>query len=1709
MSVKRRLTGYSGMRFDWPHLRSLESGVSGDFDSVLRGLVTGIDRPYIMRGFNVTIPQTQTLATNLRISVADSSILHSTAAESGTILTIPADQADDILSTTATNISGAFVNGAANYVSLRLVRTTDLAAIDQTAGWSEPDQAQFLREVPTATILEYEYVISTAGFDTNLPLFVVGTNAAGLVEYITQGKTSLFRLGIGGTNPNPYHSYDFHNVTNEAQYPDMPRHEWESQDKSVIPSPVTVFTGDNPLAFNMGDFAIESLKEWMDAIMTRFKEVTGSELWYTGTKVVPNLADLWFDTLGSTLTGDGHMVFNQVLETIQPHSGKYQSPLDPHNTNDALLSSDVYLYSHVGINGRREATVTSYNNNQVLIHSLANDAFTTDDTVWMRRQWRPISAEWDLRDGTVDTSTGGDPISVNDGDNERLALLQRVPTVGGGTVITAAVAAGTTITIDAVAHGLVTGNYVHIEGLEDHDGTFQTVDIIVTDSGSAFDTAVARSVTLFDGDNNEHYFWFNTQATGFNPAQVDPALTGTGHEVQIVVGDSANAISTTLQGIVNGVAGFSAGVAVPTITVTNDVAGPVDQPSSTAEDALFVTVTNIPAGQGGPNGSYMVKDYTDDTFTYSAVIDPAAGLTLGATPTATLDARTQVHPYMPRWSLVNTAAGDPWTHDGTSVTVDIDNHPYTVGATVDIVVSGILTDTASDAENINGVFTATVNGDLTLTYVAHAAIVGGTTVLTGGELVRPDEYVMELNVEDADAELYNVEINNNAITIYDDVNIAYPMDKDAVTAIAGESGDLARQPEAGGAIQFDGVIAKMEIQPAVVIDNITVGAVPVDGTITVTTQAAHGLSNAVDVSFVIAGPITATDYVRTYEHMNIVVNSATEYELQPIAVIGTDITDLFPGILDYDNTIFNLDNVFTRIQGNPYAGPLQWTDDLVIKGLIGDLKFTIPQTATAVGTSDAPFANTYNQAGQTGTAYLANKHVAYIELIRNESVSSGSLFTYLAGGTITGPIALDVDGNVLEIGDYVKFEGEDDNKWLRINSIPIAGGFDIRTEEGNIPDLVTRRPANTAKLLYCKGSYPIVTVAPHYEVTQSPDIYWLGIRRDSDAPKAKIYMKALELEEGEFREVNDNEPSNLLIYTGAGNEANITPNYTQIDQTGDYQAEETLTVDVGDSSGGKDIMQRSITFTTWPTGGFSDGDTLYQETVDGYETWRITHKLSERTVIVEESVEDFVTGAVTYYQRNNFKIHDDDNLTLAIRKNNREIASHETALSRPVYDESVFPQELSLDSPGDDIPSGSWLSIVGTGTAENPEALAWVLWGGSVTTETIEGVLVEMPGNPEPADVPCIVHVYYDPSNLFEQGFPDPPPQLSVNGVPVGRFADGEPLKPAELTAGMELVLPPNRRTQRLGVGSIVKWGDMASYKASLEEHLRGEELMVAINDTIREAGQDYEETYGGPKAKIRLLTDLAPNSRIRFRNMAAYGSPLLRFGLGNSLQQGYDLGAAITVNTGRPVNIITSNGSVTGLQLNASVEIDGRGGVTLGGIFGPRPTAVTNEDQAFVIGRENNKPKEVWSGEEYVKSHALYAGSAWSRATASLSTAGAALTAIPDSAVTVALGETIRIVYTITARRPESGAPLTEAGATFRMEGTFYNLGAGAVLAGVPITTHIGSYNTTATPTFEPQTVMFGVAGNDIQLMVLPPTDGGVTHWIVGVDYQRVGSNV
>src|SRR5271157_3150023 len=233
MSVKRRLQGYSGMRVDWPHVRSIESAASYDFDSTLRGLVTGITTPYLLRGFEVVIPSASIPANQLQVNVSDSAVLCSTATESGTILTVPLGTPNDTLSSANPSVIGAFQSGVPNYVALDYRRVSDTVTIDQTSGWSPSEMIEYQRTTPIAQVLQYRYVITTNGFGTNLPLWVVYVSSSGTVEYITKATNDLFRLGTGGANPNPGNSWTWGNLTNPQSGALNPIQEWVNTDFTV------------------------------------------------------------------------------------------------------------------------------------------------------------------------------------------------------------------------------------------------------------------------------------------------------------------------------------------------------------------------------------------------------------------------------------------------------------------------------------------------------------------------------------------------------------------------------------------------------------------------------------------------------------------------------------------------------------------------------------------------------------------------------------------------------------------------------------------------------------------------------------------------------------------------------------------------------------------------------------------------------------------------------------------------------------------------------------------------------------------------------------------------------------------------------------------------------------------------------------------------------------------------------------------------------------------------------------------------------------------------------------------------------------------------------------------------------------------------------------------------------------------------------------
>lgn len=1521
MAVKRRLTGYSGIRIDLPHLRSIESGVSYDFDSVLRNVITGLETPYVCTGFEITIPNAAINANSLQIEVSGSCILHSTASQSGTILVVPEGTAADTLNSSNTKVNGAFQNGVPNYVSLELVRVTDPSSADETSGWSESQKAQFNRVIPIGAILEYRYIINTSGFSTNLPLYIVGVSTTGSVEYITPCQNKLFRLGTGGTVPNPYYSYNFGGLDN-AEFPANPRREWTNPHPSVNSNPTTAIPGDDPLAFRYGDNSITTLKDWMDAVMTRIKEMTASNYWYTTTATsnTPNTLDVWWDAAGSVLTGSGNLSYNLILETDAVSSGAYESV----QTDPTILPGDSYVY---GVTSGNTAILQSFNQYQLVINSIAKGSFVFDETLFNRRLWRPNLAQFQL-DDTVVTAT-----------STRNAVMARKP-LGSGTPVAVAswAYAGSLITLTtSAAHGLEPGDYVYTTGLE----------------------------------------------------------------------------------------------------------------STTNENC--------------PNGVFLVKNVTSATvFEFSNNFEPTGTPSVIGTDYITKDTGP-AHPYMPHFVPVS------WSYVGSLITLNIGPHPFVTGD--DIVVNGLVCTTNAP----NGRFTSiTVNPDTTISYTAPAVPTGTATVGTGS-FVRYDEYTFTATLSGCAVDGYN--LADVIFTCYDDANFSYVIGPDTLPAL----------PAGNGPIQVDGIVAISAVaNPSQVLSMVNSGSPNYD--ITVTTSTPHGyVTTPGPINFTIYGEPSLSTYIRTYVDVSLVYVSPTVFQI--VRTASPDSTLIVPPPSSYINP--GSDQTYARFPNNPYPGPVAWDSDILIKGIIGEKTFTIPATATATGTA---LANKFNTGGITGTAYLENGDVLFIELVRNQPVSDNTTYQTFNSYTIIGPVPpVDPAGAPLQAGDYVKFSDETENYWYKIAGTPgdpiLTNTFSLVTDNNQNPT-PDQRPTATGALVYCRGYYPVVTVKPHWEVPASTDVYWIGVRQDGGPGNSKVYVRGIELSVGETRNISDNSTTNLLIYTGANTEAAINPNYTFIDPTGDYSASEVLTV--GSNINNVDYLTREISFASGPALGFQNNDRLtFVDGLNVLHTYTIDYPLTSLTVVIKEPITDVVPGQQITYLRTNYIIQNQDNLTLGIRKMNRESARVNTAISYPVYDESVYPVLIPVTGAGT-IRSGTY---VYTGSQVNPTAYAYVLNGTANVTETIENTPVSMPGGNFGA-TNILVHVYAGTfgtgSTLFQNG--------ATTSMTVNNPGDPAFVSP-EIPISTVLVLPPNRRTA-IQSGSFIKFPDPCVFKASLEPAFSGEELLVITNDTVRQASVDYEETYGGPKGKITLLRAFAPKSRLRFRLLNAYGSAVTKLAGNVTMQLAYDGGRIVVTIPGAPVDFRAGD-SITGgtaLSLRGSLEINGTGnlGTVPGGIFGPRSP---NTDQAFVIGNEANKPRDVWSGYEYLKTHTNYTGSAWSRKTWAATSAGAAPFAISGAGVTLGADQAARVSVSLVGRRSDG----TLGGASFKLEGTFfYNPGTLVVEAA-------GDYQSNIFGTFgdgNTYAATLTISGGTDIVPVVFGTAGSTIEWAIGVDYQIISTS-
>jgi hypothetical protein len=289
MSVRRRQNFLGQQRIDVPHLKSIESAVSNDFDELIKGLIIGENKSYVIRGLEINMPgSVGASASGLQLLVENSAILHGSSNESGTFYVIPAGTPSEVLSSTTNDrIDGAFTPNTDNYIGLEFVRDVNDSTTDQVNFWNPTSNVEFSKTVPLAITLDYKIVITTSSFASNvLPIAIVQTDGSNNVISITDRRPLLYRLGTAGDqNPNPFHNYPWNDGRVENFY-------------------TSTSSTSNP--FFGGDKQITTMKDFFDALMTEFKLLKGTPFWYS--ESAGSISRLRQDIANTAFTGKGNVI---------------------------------------------------------------------------------------------------------------------------------------------------------------------------------------------------------------------------------------------------------------------------------------------------------------------------------------------------------------------------------------------------------------------------------------------------------------------------------------------------------------------------------------------------------------------------------------------------------------------------------------------------------------------------------------------------------------------------------------------------------------------------------------------------------------------------------------------------------------------------------------------------------------------------------------------------------------------------------------------------------------------------------------------------------------------------------------------------------------------------------------------------------------------------------------------------------------------------------------------------------------------------------------------------------------------------------------------------------------------------------------------------------------------------------------------------------
>lgn len=234
---------------------------------------------------------------------------------------------------------------------------------------------------------------------------------------------------------------------------------------------------------------------------------------------------------------------------------------------------------------------------------------------------------------------------------------------------------------------------------------------------------------------------------------------------------------------------------------------------------------------------------------------------------------------------------------------------------------------------------------------------------------------------------------------------------------------------------------------------------------------------------------------------------------------------------------------FLHNAGTP--GQINWDSDIFLNYVGSRLKYKILSNAA------------------TTDITLANDQVAYFKIKRGVDIVPNLIFTQ--GSAIVSSVgAVSWTSDVLA-GDYVKVAAENETKYYQILSVDSASQVTLTV---NFVETSTGSGGTQAQ--YAWGTYQTTAVpstdrhlrvVDRKDVPFDEDVYWLFLRADDGSVLAQVYIRGSsggELEQGEDREISDNQTLDILEYVGSPLETDTTPDYTNSLTTG-IKEQRTLT----------------------------------------------------------------------------------------------------------------------------------------------------------------------------------------------------------------------------------------------------------------------------------------------------------------------------------------------------------------------------------------------------------------------------------------------------------------------------------------------------------------------------------------------------------------------